>query len=586
MRRVVRFFAFMGFFGFLVIVGAGLVGFRIWRAKNAVPERVVLEINFERAFTEHVPADPVAQVLFGSSPTVKDVVFSLEQAAEDDRVKGLIATFGGDTLGLAKTQEIRDAIAAFRAEGKFAVAFSETFGEVGVGNSSYYLASAFDEIFLQPSGDLGLTGLLRESPFLKRALEKLDVEARGDHRYEYKNAFNMFTETEYTAAHKEAAAAVMNSQFDQMCEGIAVDRKLEVDRVRALFDGGPHLGQEAVDVGLVDGLAYRAEVFDQAKKRAGLDAKLMYLREYSKRVGPRHDSGETIALIYGVGAVQRGASGFDPLFQSVSMGSDSVAAAFREAIEDDDVQAIVFRIDSPGGSYVASDAIWRETIRAKEAGKPVIATMGDVAGSGGYFVAMAADKIVAQPATITGSIGVLNFKMLTSGLWDKIGLDWDEIHTSKASTMYTGTEDFTPEQWDRFQAWLDRVYEDFTGKVAEGRGLTREAVHEVAKGRIWSGRDAQSRGLVDELGGLTKAIELAKEAARIPSHEAIHLKCFPREKSFFETFLTGDVNSEGEPVMAQVRGTLRTLRPITSLVGRMASDGEKLVLRMPAEFLP
>jgi protease-4 len=288
-----------------------------------------------------------------------------------------------------------------------------------------------------------------------------------------------------------------------------------------------------------------------------------------------------VALIYGVGGVQRGESGYDALFDE-AMGSDTVTAAFRAAIEDKDVQAILFRVDSPGGSYVASDSIYRETLRAKAAKKPVIVSMGNVAGSGGYFVAMAADKIVAQPGTITASIGVLGGKMLTKGLWDKLGLTWDEVHTSAPSKMWSGLHDYSPQEWSRFEAWLDRVYEDFTGKVAEGRRLPKEKVLEIAKGRVWTGEDAKRLGLVDELGGFPVALKLARQAAGLSAGADVRLKVFPKPKSTLDLLMgSGRESSEAQAAAALLLRTVRAAEPIAPALKAMGLLGTPGVLTMP-----
>ena len=331
----------------------------------------------------------------------------------------MIARIGAASMGMAQTQEIREAVLRFRAHKKFAVAYSETFGEFGPGNGAYYLATAFDHIYLQPSGDVGLTGIIMESPFIKGTLGKLGVTFHGDHRYEYKAALNFYTESKYTVAHKEEMTSIMDSWFNQMKDGICQARQIAPDKFQSIVDAGPYLGKEAVDAKLVDGVAYRDEVYGKVKTQAGSGAELLYLDKYLDRAGRPHNRGKKIALVYGVGAVTRGKSDFDPVQSEQTMGSDTVASAIRAAANDDSVKAILFRVDSPGGSYVASDTIWREVVNARKAGKPVIVSMGNLAGSGGYFVAMAADKIVAQPGTITASIGVLGGKMLTSGLWIK-----------------------------------------------------------------------------------------------------------------------------------------------------------------------
>ena len=577
--------------GFLATLGAlALVVVLVWAgvkvvsvtAKGRVPARTILEVDLEKGMVEYVPEEPLAKLMYSDVSTVRDVVEALERASLDSRVVGLVARVGVGSPGLAEVQEIRDAVRAFRRKGKTAVVWAETFGEFGPGNAAYYLATAFDEIYLQPSGDLGLTGVMYEVPFIRGTLDKLNVTPRMDHRYEYKNAMNLFTDKKLDPAYREAMEKIASSQFDQLVQGIVEARKLSEDEVRGLVDRAPFLGKEAVDAKLVDGLAYRDQVYAKVKERAGKGAELLYFSRYLERAGRPHEKGETIALIYGVGSVQRGESEFDPLFRQFSMGSDTVTAAFRAAVLDKKVRAILFRVDSPGGSYVASDAIWRETVRARDAGKPVIVSMGNVAGSGGYFVAMSADKIVAQPGTITASIGVLGGKLLTSGFWDKLGLSWDEVHSGRNATMWTGTKDYTPEEWGRFQQWLDRIYEDFTGKVAEGRRLPKERVLQIARGRIWTGEDAKELGLVDELGGFDVALRITREAAGLPADAKIRLKVFPAKKSWFEALLAGGPESSEEKVtMAALERFLRVAQPLARAAQFLGMSPKEEALAMP-----
>ncbi|HVP53065.1 MAG TPA: signal peptide peptidase SppA [Terriglobales bacterium] len=564
----------------IIVICIGVaVGVRVVRGR--VPNRTILEVNLEKGLIEDVPDDPMAKAMLSDRMIVRDVVDAIDRGADDSRVVGMVASIGSSNLGVAEAQEIRDAVLRFRARKKFAVAFSETFGEAGPGQTAYYLATAFDQIYLQPSGDIGLTGIMWENSFLKGTLSKLGMQFHGDHRYEYKSALNRYTETKFTPAHREENERVITSWYGQELRGIAEARHLTQDEVRTLVDRGPFLGKEALAARLVDGMAYRDEVYDQVKKKGGPGTELLYLSKYLERAERPHNKGQTIALIYGVGAVTRGKSGYDPIFGGANMGSDTVAAAFRAAVDDKDVKAIIFRIDSPGGSYVASDTIWREVMKAKKAGKPVIATMGDLAGSGGYFVAMAADKIVAQPGTITASIGVLSGKLLTSGFWNKVGLSWDEVHAGANASIWTGLQDYTPAEWQRFQAWLDRIYVDFTGKVADGRKLPLPKVLEVAKGRIWTGEDAKNLGLVDELGGFDQAIKLAKKAANIPETEEVNIKRFPKEKSFVEALLSRKPdNSERETSDALVQ-TLRVIQPVASQIKMALPAGNNDVLRMP-----
>ena len=585
-KAIVRFLAILGS---LWLIGMVIVLVAVIGAKGRVPSKTILEANFEQSFLEDAPDTPVARLTFADKQTLRDVVDAIDRGASDDRVVGMIAKIGAAPIGMAQTQEIRDAVQRFRAHKKFAVAYAETFGEFGPGNGAYYLATAFDHIYLQPSGDVGLTGVILESSFIKGALAKLGLTFHGDHRYEYKNALNFYTETKYTAPHKEAMTALMTSWFNQMKDGICQARQIAPEKFQAVVDAGPYLGKEAVAAKLVDAIAYRDEVYGDVKSKAGEGAELLYLDKYLSRAGRPHDHGKTVALVFGVGGVTRGASDYNPVQGSQTMGSDTVAGAIRAAAEDKDVKAILFRVDSPGGSYVASDTIWREVVRARQAGKPVIVSMGNLAGSGGYFVAMAADKIVAEPGTITASIGVLGGKMLTGGFWDKVGLSWDEVHQGENATMFTGTHDYTPAEWGRFQSWLDRVYVDFTGKVADGRNLPKEKVLEIAKGRIWSGQDAKNLGLVDELGGYDVALKLTKRAIGISEGDEVKIVVYPRPKSLYESVLQrhGADNSDKEAVGETLARILQVVQPVArqlDAAGIKTTDdnGPDDVLRMNA----
>ncbi len=528
----------------LLVVAVVGVAAALWMLDGAVApsaRRSILELDLTRIYPEYVPEDPIAKAFGFERLLLREVVEALERAAADERVVGLVARVGSPPAGLATLQELRSAVVSFAGSGKETVAWADTFGELGPGNGAYFLATAFDRVYLQPSGDVGLTGLLYETSFLRGTFEKLGLEPRMDHRHEYKNAMNSLTETGLTPAHEEALQALADSQFSQIVRGVAEGRDLGEEGVRALFESGPFLGGEAEKAGLVDGLLYWDQVLAGFEERHGEETELEPLADYARRLrrpgsalgGVRRE----VALIYGVGAVERGESGYDPLTGGVHMGGETVAAAFREAVEDDGVEAILFRVSSPGGSYVASDTIWRETVRAREAGKPVVVSMGDVAGSGGYFIAMAADSIVAQPGTITGSIGVYGGKILSREFWEKLGVTWDGVATGGRAAMWSSLHDFTPEGWERLQASLDRIYDDFTAKVASGRGLTGRQVREAARGRIWTGEDAVRLGLVDELGGFPTALARVRELIGAAEDEPLKLTPFPRPRSPFELFL-------------------------------------------------
>lgn len=518
----------------LLFVGA-IIGLAMLGAANkpGVPGSVVLELELDEPLVEHVPEDSLASAFGSGKLTVRDVVDALEKAGEDGRVKGLVVKLNGPPGSTAVVQELRDAVKAFRAKGKKAVAYADTFGEGGGATGAYYLASAFDSIYIQPSGDLALLGPAIETPFARDALAKLGVKPRIGQRHEYKNAVNSYTEQTYTEKHREAAERFLTSLFGQLVKGVAEGRGLSEDEVKAAIDAAPLAGQQAVEAKLVDGLLYRDEVYAKVKEEAGEGTHLLYVRKYLERAGrPNAQGAATVALIYGVGGIARGQSQTNPMSDEVTLGSETVAAAFRKAVEDPKVKAIVFRVDSPGGSYVASDTVRREVQRAREKGKPVVVSMGTYAASGGYFVAMDADKIVAQPGTLTGSIGVYGGKMVTAELWEKLGVNFEPLGMGKNATMYSSDADFTPEQLAKNEAFLDRVYEDFTAKAAAGRKLPVEKLREVAKGRVWTGEDAKERGLVDELGGFAVALKLAKEAAKLEG--PVRVELFPKKKTTAE----------------------------------------------------
>ena len=534
-RRIGRILAWIG--GIVVVLTVLIIVLALQSGEEPVPDQVILTINLEQWVAEHVPDDPFAKLLADDVLILRDVVGALDMAATDDRVVGLLAQGGGAPMGFAQVQEIRDAVLSFEKSGKPTAIFAETFGELGSGNGGYYLATAFDRIFLQPSGDVGLTGLAMEHPFVKGALDSLGIGVQMDHRHEYKNAMNLFTETEFTDAHREASAALLKSMTNQMVLGISRTRVTTPEAVREIINRGPFMGASALAEGLVDSLAYSDEVRELIKREWGKETEFLSVGEYLKRTDDLYGEGTTVALIYGIGAVHRGKSNYDPAYASTTMGANTLTKAFRSAVKDEDVRAILFRIDSPGGSYVASDAIWREVAKAKQAEKPVIASMGNVAGSGGYFVAMNADKIVAQPGTLTGSIGVVGGKFVTTEFWKRLGITWDEVQEGDNALIWGSGAEFTPEQWAKFQTWLDRIYEDFTTKVGEGRGMSQADVHAVAKGRVWTGEDAKARGLVDELGGMKTAMRLVREALKLEADAPLHLKVFPEEKTLIDMIL-------------------------------------------------
>ncbi|GAA0601374.1 signal peptide peptidase SppA [Kribbella sandramycini] len=480
----------------------------------------LLELDLTRGVIETPPASPVAAFRARHLPTLRELVAALRKAARDESVVGVVAHVGGPALSLSQVQDLRDAVADFRTSGKPAVAWTESFGETGSGTVPYYLATAFDEIWVQPSGELGITGVAVQAVFLRSALDKAGVIPQFGKRREYKTAADTFTEKEMTGPAREMAARLAESAYEQIADGIAVRRRLTPEQVRELVDNAPLPAKAALDAGLVDRLGYRSDVYDELKKRLGETERL--LAERYVRRGPRTfaefqrrlpwPEKPVVAVVRVSGGITVGRNSASPLGGPGS-GSDTVGAALRAVADEAKVKAVVLRIDSPGGSYVASDAIRNEVLRLRSTGRPVIASMGSVAASGGYFVAMPADVIVAQPGTITGSIGVLTGKGVVRDALARIGISQQAVSEGANARMFSAQEEFTDEQWSRLEETLDRIYQDFVAKAAQDRGLPEEQLERLARGRVWTGADAHERKLVDELGGFQHALQLACDRA-------------------------------------------------------------------------
>jgi protease-4 len=589
MRRfVLGLFAAIGIIAVLVILGTGIAVWRLASSRPSVPRSIILTVELDRDLVEGPRQNELAELVAGRKTTMRGFLDAIERATEDSRVKGLYAHIGGDSLGLAKVQELRDALAAFRAKGKFAIAFSESFGEFGAGTRPYYLATAFDEIWLQPLGSVGLVGLRSEVPFVRGLLDRLGIEPSFAHREQYKSAANSLTETEMTGPQREELESLLGAMAGQIARGVAETRHLTEGEVQALIDKGPLFADEAKEAHLVDRIGYRDEALSEAHRRAGSGAELLSLSRYVDGAGRPHTKGPAIALIYGTGLIVQGGGSANPLTGTAEMSAREVARAFRDAFRDADVRAILFRIDSPGGSAVASESIWREVVRARERGKPVIVSMGDTAGSGGYYIAAPADKIVAEPATLTGSIGVLAGKLVIAELLNKLRVTVDTTERGANSGMFSALRDFSPAERQRLDAFLDQTYRGFKEHVATGRHLSEEAVEAVAKGRVWSGEDAKKNGLVDQLGGYAVALRLAREAAKIPADASIKLVVFPRQKSTAELVFDRLVDRERDgdsagPPSGAFGGAWTSLSALASPLEVLLSGlvGDPAVLRMP-----
>lgn len=538
MRVLVRIFAVFGFLVVLLIGGAVALGIAFAPGKPKLPENIVLEFNLERALPEGAASSPIGSLLGDSDDfTVRSFVDALDRAGRDPRVKGMVAKIGNSTMSIAASQELRDAIAKFRATGKFALVHAETFGEFSNGTQSYYLASAFGEVWMQPLGNLNTTGFLAAPMFYRGLFDKVDVTPQIGKRYEYKSAAEPYMEKSMTPASKEMVQSFLGDIFGQVVDGIAKDRGLTPEAVKAAIDRAPLLDKEAVDAKLIDKLGYYDELADSAKDRAKdgeKKAEFVKLNRYASAEPPANDQGPVVALVVGQGAISRGTAEVSPLSGDEGFGATTVASALRKATDDPQVKAIVFRVDSPGGSAVGSEVVRREIVRARKAGKPVIISMAGLAASGGYWVSMSADKIIAQPATLTGSIGVLGGKLNIDGAQRMIGLSTDHLGLGANAGIWNMTTDYTPGELARRDAMLDDIYGYFTRTVAEGRKMPVEKVHEIAKGRVWTGKQAKERGLVDALGGYAVALDAAREAIGLAPGAPITVTLYPKAKSTLE----------------------------------------------------
>jgi protease-4 len=575
--------------GVLFVLGILAIG-AAWRSLPGVavappPASMVLTFDLADGVSEAAADSPFAFAgLGGKSVTMLDAVRGIEAAAKDSRVKVLLLHLGSGDLDIARAQELGDAVTEFRKSGKFVLAFAESFGEGGNPGSHYLLATAASEIWLQPSGDLELTGAAVQSPFFHSLFDKLGIVARMDRREEYKGALDSLLADSMTAPVRANMQALVDSWVDQMAAGIARNRHLDPKLARQLIDQGPYGAPAAKTAGLVDATRYWDEAVTAAKEHAGGDSKTYALADYIGNLPAAPKGTPRIAVIYGVGDVVLGKGDSNPLVGNLNMGSKTISDALHKAVDDSDIAGIVLRINSPGGSYVAADAIWREVKRARDKGKPLVVSMGGVAASGGYFVAAPAAAIVAEPGTITGSIGVFGGKFLLKDLLSKIGVTLDGVSAGANALMESTVTDYTPDQWARVEADLDRIYADFLDKVGQGRKMSKEAVEAVAKGQVWSGAAAKQNGLVDQLGGLMTAVDLLRPLAKIAPDAQVSVEPYPNSTDKLQAAIARLMGGGGDAeTSASLARLLRVAGPFLTtldLATRPAAD-ERLRAPLP-----
>src|SRR5262245_15585036 len=515
------FFSIAGFVAMYVLFGR--------EPAIATNSTLVLQVGGDLA--EMAPADVVGYIRGVRTPTVRSVVDNLRKARVDSRVKGIILKPTGFSSPFwAKVQEIRDAVVEFRKSGKPVYAYLE-YG----GDREYYLATAADKVFLMPSAPLDLTGVATYELFLRGTLDKIGAYPDLHHIGEYKTAVNTFTEKGFTKAHKEMDESLNRDLYEQIVRGIADGRKKSEEEIRARFDDGPFLPEDALNAGLIDDVAYEDQVDD--KLRAGERRTRIESEDYSRisLTSLGLNRGPRIAVIYATGTITGGKSGYDPINGPI-VGSETLIESIRAARKDSSVRAIILRVDSPGGSAPASDAVWRELTIAKNerADRPIVVSMSDLAASGGYYIAMPAHVIVAQPSTLTGSIGIVSGKIVTGGVYNKLGANIQSTSIGKHAEIDSPARPYNADELKKLNEQLQAFYDSFVEKVADSRHTTPEKIDAIAQGRVWTGRQGKQNQLVDELGGLDRAVAIAKQRAKIPADSEVEIGVYPARKSFYE----------------------------------------------------
>jgi protease-4 len=530
---------------------------RAWLPERGVPESGFLLLSIGGRYTESPPSDRLSRLVRGPQRTVLELLATLRKASKDERVKGVVLRVTALEVGWAKAQDMRDALGEFRASGKRLVAYLEH--ELTSGNLEYYVASAAERVFLPPDATNPLTGLLSQFYFLGGVWEKLDVEMQVEKIREYKTAGDMLVNRSMSGAHREMANSLLDSIDQQFVRGIADARALQPAVVKAVIDDCPIQPQAFVAAGLSDGVRFLDELREELIGASGkfLDADEYEAPQQSAWLDPQ----PSIAVVYASGPIQLDEGGGDGSLIRDFVAAKTLVTALEEAADDDDVAAIVLRVDSPGGSALASDLIWR-AVRKATAKKPVVVSMSDVAASGGYYIAAAGSRIVAQPGTLTGSIGVVVAKPNVSGLLARLGITTETLTRGKFARLEDPLSTLTDEERARVVSTIEHVYDLFLERVAEGRKLSKAQADEIGRGRVWTGAQAQERGLVDEMGGFMRAVDRAKELAGIAREREARLVFFPKHKGLLQRLAEYAGASASTALPRAWRNAARLLAPL------------------------
>ncbi len=527
------------FLTFALFLIAGLIAWRIRERAPEVRMNTILVLDVHGEYPEQGPSDIPSQLLGGREQTTfLSLIQSIESAAGDQRITAILLKPSDLRMGWAKLEQLRSALEQFKRKGKKVLALIEAGG-----SREYFLSSVADQVFLSPVGVLDLKGMRVEVMFFKDTLSKLGVQADLEHIGRYKNFSDQFTDSHMSDAFREAENALLDSVYGNFINTIALARHRPADEMRTwIEENGPFNAESANGFSVVDGLRYEDQILDGLKAdNPNHEIHRLSFGDYS-RVAPPQAGGDRIAVVYAVGTITSGEDQFDPL-EGKTMGAKSMSKVLEEVGNDKSVKGVIVRIDSPGGDAFASDEIWRDMVGLRKK-KPLVISMSDTAASGGYYIAMTGDPLVAEPGTLTGSIGIVYGKLNLKSLYDKIGITKEILTRGKFSGMDSDYHSYTPEERERVRAIMGDFYSKFVGKVAAARKMTPDAVDKIAQGRVWTGEQARGNGLVDELGDFSKAVEIIKQKAGLRPEAKVELVEFPPRKTLFEMLLSRAQESE------------------------------------------
>lgn len=546
MRRfIVGIFATIGAITFLFLLTLGWSLYHL--SSPAIPsnDNLVLSLTLGDQFLVEEPHRGGLMALIEGHPlSVHSVIAGINHAANDKNIKGILLNLEGNALKIATVQEIREAFKAFKAKGKFIYTYTDTFGELSNGTMGYYLAAATTKIWVMPLGNFNFNGMIVEVPFAKKALEDFKIHPQMGRREEYKGMPESITESDFTPPYRENTQRLLNALTTQIITDVAADRGVEIQEARKILDTSPQTLKYAVATKMIDEMGYKDQVKEAIEKNLGKKPTYYDFESYTRALKDP-SKGEKIAIIYAEGTISKGKIARNPVSEETIMDAPEIARSIREAGEDDDIKAIILRIDSGGGNPIASELIGREMDRMKSK-KPVIVSMSNYAASGGYWMACNARKIVAQPSTLTGSIGVYAGKFVTQEFWEHYGVHWGEIHNGNNAPIWSTSQNYSEIERQKFNTYLDEIYATFQEKVAKNRALPLEKVSQIAKGQVWTGAEAKENGLVDVLGGLVTAIDIAKKEAGIATDAPVSLIQLPAPKSILELLFDRNRNTETE----------------------------------------